>query len=346
LWRALIRAFTRRGHKVVFFERDVPYYAAHRDLLQLPEGELVLYRDWESIRDRAFAELDGADAGMITSYCPDGRSAAEVLLESSARVRSYYDMDTGVTLERLRRGEDVEYLPERGLGDFDLVLSYLGGPALGELESLLGAQFVAPLYGSVDPSVHHPEAPEERFRSDLSYLGTYAGDRQAGVDALFLSPARMRPDLRFLIGGSQYPGDFPWTPNVFFIPHIPPCEHAAFYSSSRLTLSVTRRPMAEMGYCPSGRMFEAAACGAPIVTDEWDGLDLFFEPGREILVARSTGDVMDALMRSDEELRNLARAARERTLAHHTADRRAEELENALDDALTPALATVRRGKR
>jgi spore maturation protein CgeB len=177
--------------------------------------------------------------------------------------------------------------------------------------------------------------PKQRYQCDLSYLGTYAQDRQAALDALFLEPARRRPDLRFLLGGPKYPGEFPWTANLFFIPHVPPAEHAAFYCSSRLTLSVTRGPMAEMGYCPSGRLFEAAACGVPILSDDWEGLDYFFEPGLEILIARTTGHAMDALARSPEDLARIARAGRERVLAAHTAARRALELENLLEAALS-----------
>ncbi len=345
LWRGLIKALGALGHHVVFFERDLPYYAQHRDLHELPGGELVLYPSWEHVRHRAEHHLTGADAAIVTSYCPDAIPACEEVLSSPARIRCFYDLDTGVTLARLRAGETVEYIPARGLGDFDLVLSYVGGQALAELKTLLGARHVAPLYGSVDPEVHHPAPPDERFRADLSYAGTYSADRQAALDDLFLEPARRRPDLRFLIAGPQYPEDFPWTENTFFIPHLPPSEHAAFYCSSRLTLSITRRPMALNGWCPSGRLFEAAACGAPILSDEWEGLDFFFEPGREILVARTTGHVMEALGMSPEALARIARAARERVLAAHTAARRALELENILEAAVSLPVETAVAGR-
>jgi spore maturation protein CgeB len=335
LWRGLIKGLHRRGHRVIFFEHDTPYYARHRDLFDLPGGKLVLYPDWDGVRRNAATQLADADAAIITSYCPDAALAADVVLSSPARVRCFYDLDTGVTLSRVRSGQTVDYIPAGGLADFDLVLSYTGGLALSELKTLLGARHVAPLYGSVDPDVHHPAPPEDRFRCDLSYLATYAADRQRELEDLFVEPARRRSDLKFIVGGPQYPADFPWTGNIFLVPHIPPEEHAAFYCSSRMTLSVTRRPMAEMGYCPSGRLFEAAACGAPIVSDEWDGLDYFFEPGREILVARTTGHVMDALAMSDEALGRIARAGRERALAAHTADRRALDLENILEAAVS-----------
>lgn len=335
LWRGLIKGLGRLGHRVIFFERDTPYYARHRDLREVPGGELILYPDWDEIRRLAAEHLADADAAIITSYCPDAAQASELALDSPARVRCFYDLDTGVTLDRVRSGQKVDYIPPNGLRDFDLVLSYTGGLALSELKTLLGARHVAPLYGSVDPELHHPAPAIERFRCALSYLGTYAADRQRDLEDLFVEPARRRPDLKFILGGPQYPVDFPWTNNIFLVPHVPPEEHPAFYCSSRLTLSVTRRPMAEMGYCPSGRLFEAAACGVPILSDEWDGLDYFFEPGREILVARTTGHVMDALAMSDEALARIARAGRERALAAHTADRRALELENILEAAVS-----------
>jgi len=335
LWRALQRALARRGHEVVFFERDVPYYAAHRDLAELPGGRLHLYGSWPAVRLLAERELADADAGMVTSYCPDGIAATDLVLDSPARLRAFYDLDTPVTLERLRAGEPVSYIGPRALADFDLVLSYTGGGALAELETRLGARRVAPLYGSVDPDVHFPVAPAAEYEADVSYLGTYAEDRQTALETLFVETARRLPRRRFLIGGSQYPASFPWTPNIFFRQHVPPPEHPAFYSSSGLTLNVTRRAMASMGYCPSGRLFEAAACNVPILSDEWEGLDHFFEPGSEILVARSTDDAVAALELPRAELAAIARRARDRTLDEHTAARRAMDLERAFDAALS-----------
>jgi spore maturation protein CgeB len=325
-------ALGRRGHDIIFFERDVPYYAAHRDLDHLPGGSLVLYGDWAEVLPRAERHVSEADVAIVTSYCPDALAATELVLASDA-VRVFYDLDTGVTLSRLNKGEPVEYLGPRGLVDFDLVLSYTGGRAIDGLKQQLGAQRVAPLYGHVDPAVHHSEPPEERYHADLSYLGTYAEDRNAALNALFVEPARRFPERRFLIGGSMYNGGFPWQPNIFFVRHLPPPEHCAFYCSSKLTLNVTRRAMAEMGYCPSGRLFEAASCGTPILSDEWDGIADFFEPGSEILLARTTDDVLAALDRPPEELARIARAARERVLVDHTSDIRARQLESILESA-------------
>jgi len=330
LWRGLQRALATRGHDVVFFERDVPYYAAHRDLTELPDGRLHLYESWDAVLPAARRDLADADAAVVTSYCPDGVAAAALILDASRPVRAFYDLDTPVTLDRLRNGEAVPYLPPDGLAEFDLVLSYTGGAALAELRTRLGARCTAPLYGSVDPDVHFPVPPSPHYAADLSYLGTYAADRQTAVDTLFLEPARRLPGQRFLLGGSQYPPDFPWTSNLYFRPHVSPAEHPAFYCSSRLTLNVTRQAMARMGYCPSGRLFEAAACGVPILSDEWEGLEQFFEPGAEVLVARSTDDAVSALSLPPTELAGVARRARERTLDEHTAMHRAVELEELI----------------
>ncbi len=334
LWRGLLRALASRGHRVVFFERDVPYYARHRDLLALPGAELKLYPNWESVLAEASRELKDADAAMVTSYCPDGIAATELLLSCDGPAHVFYDLDTPVTLSALRAGKSLSYIGPRGLKDFDLVLSYTGGAALEALRTQLGARLVLPLYGSVDPEVHRPVPAREAYRADLSYLGTYAEDRQAMLEKLFLEPARQLPNQRFLIGGAMYPHEFPWTPNIFFARHVAPAEHPAFYCSSRLTLNVTRAAMAQMGFCPSGRLFEAAACGVPIVSDWWKGLDEFFKPGSEILVARSTRDAIAALELREAELSRISKAAREKTLSQHTAERRADELEQALEQVL------------
>jgi spore maturation protein CgeB len=332
IWRGLIRALARRGHDVVFFERDVPYYASHRDLAALSDGELVLYPSWADVRAGAERQLADADVAMVTSYCADGIAAAETVLASRAALKSFYDLDTPVTLDALATGRPVDYIGPRGLGDFDLVLSYTGGGALDALSDRLGARRVAPLYGSVDPDAHRPSAAQPAFAADLSYLGTYAADRQDALEQLFIEPARRMPERRFVIGGAQYPQSFPWTPNIFFCRHLPPTQHPAFYCSSPLTLNVTRSAMAAMGWCPSGRLFEAAACGVPVLSDSWEGLDAFFTPDEEILLARDAEDTVRTLSSGREALAALGRRARERTLDEHTAERRAIELERILED--------------
>lgn len=333
LWRGLVRALTRRGWTVIFFERDVTYYAGARDLNEIEGGELVLFKNWDDAVPIARDHLRDADVAMVTSYCQDGVAATELALSAPRPLKVFYDLDTPVTLSALARGESVPYIGPRGLSDFDLVLSYTGGGALDELQSRLGARLVRPLFGHVDPAVHRPTEPRQNYAAELSYIGTYAADRQQALVELLVTPARERPEARFVIAGAQYPANFPWADNIFFVRHLPPEKHPAFYSSSRLTLNITRQAMAEMGWCPSGRLFEAAACGVPIISDAWPGLDAFFTPGEEILVARTSSDTTAALDTDDAELKRNAISARERVLAEHTSDRRAEELERFFHEA-------------
>ena len=338
LWRSLIKAMLRRGHTVCFYEKDVPYYADARDLTALPVGgALHLYGSLEAVREAVRRDLDSADLALCTSFCPDGPAAAELILESRAGLKAFYDLDTPVTLDALSLGKPVDYLPADGLRDFDLVLSYTGGRALDELQTRLGARRVAPLYGSVDPETHFPVGARPEYQASLSYLGTYAADRQASLEELFLKPAAMLPEQTFLIGGAQYPEAFPWTPNIGFVRHVPPPEHPAFFCSGRATLNVTRAAMARYGFCPSGRLFEAAACGVPLISDAWEGLASFFTPGAELLRVDCAADVVTALQMDDHELRAIADRARERALAEHTGECRVRELEQVCASLPAPA---------
>lgn len=326
LWRGLCRSLVARSHNVTFFERDVDYYRSSRDLFELEGGKLVFYSSWEDVQREARAAVESADVVLVTSYCPDGRRASELALEHAHGLRVYYDLDTPVTLAAIERGEYPPYLCERGLADFDLVLSFTGGLALDLLQKKLGARRVAPLYGHADPEIHHPTRPSARYRSSLSYLGTYSQDRQTALEELFIDPARLLPLEPFQLAGSLYPSTEDFPPNIQYWPHLAPAEHAAFFASSRLTLNITRQAMARLGYCPSGRLFEAAASRVPIVSDWFLGLEQFFEPGREIIVANTRSEVVNALSLGDEELERMAGRARERLLAEHRSAHRAEEL--------------------
>jgi spore maturation protein CgeB len=330
LWRGLIRALDEAGHDVAFFERDTSYYRAHRDVEALPgRAQLHVYEDWNDVRTEAANAVDNADAAIVTSYCFDGRAACE--LACAGRTKSvFYDLDTPVTLARVAAGEEVPYLPVDGLGAFDLVLSYTGGAALDALRERLGARRVAPLYGSVDPDVHRPMVASPRDRAACSYLGTWCADRQEALDALFLEPARRRAS-RFVLGGSMYPAtvELPW--NVTHLEHVSPGMHSAFYCASPITVSVTRKPMVEYGHCPSGRLFEAAACGVPVLSDAWTGLDTFFEPDEEILIASTPEQALDAIELPRDVLRSIGARARERTLDEHTSVHRAQQLVGYLE---------------
>jgi spore maturation protein CgeB len=328
LWRGLVKALARRGHTLTFYEKDVPYYASSRDGWKPPDRvRLRLYREFAEIRSEVGHELAHTDIGLTTSYCADGKAAAHALLSSPAEIKAFYDLDTPVTLSAVQACAQTKYLPSAGLANFDLVLSYTGGRALAELKTRLGARIVSPLYGWVDSETHYPAAGIEEFRSELCYLGTFAEDRQEALDRLFLETAGRQPEKRFAMAGAQYPDDFPWRSNIYFVRHLPPALHPTFLCSSRATLNVTRGVMASYGFCPSGRLFEAAACGVAILSDWWEGLDTFFSPGDEILQVTETSDVIQALSLSDDELKRIATAARERTLQCHTAEQRVLELE-------------------
>ncbi|MGI8958820.1 MAG: CgeB family protein [Bryobacteraceae bacterium] len=331
LLRGLFRALHNDGHQIHFFERDTPYYAAHRDAESLAFAHLHYYSDWEENLSRAKQELSTADVGMVTSYCPDGVVACDLVLNSSLPRTAFYDMDTPVTLSRLEEGEPVEYIPTQGLAGFDLVLSYTGGQALDGLRDQLSARCVSTLYGWVDPQLHYRVDSSSRFEADLSYLGTYSPDRKAALEELLIEPARQLGHRHFLICGAMYPRPEAWPSNIRHFAHVSPPEHSSFYSSSPLTLNITRALMATMGYCPSGRLFEAAACGTAVLSDWWTGLDMFFQPGEEILISTCTRDAVSAIAKDRALLLRIGSRARERTLDCHTAEIRARRLINLLE---------------
>lgn len=333
-YRALIRALDRLGHKVRFYEKDVPYYARHRDFNQVPYCDLVLYPDWETVRREALAHAAGSDAVVVASYCPEGARISDEILCLGRPLKVFYDLDTPITLARFASDGRTDYLEPQQVADFDLVLSFTGGLALRKLEWEFGARLARPLYGCVDPDAYRQTDIHAGLRCDLSYMGTYAADRQEKLDELFLEPARRSPEARFLLAGSLYPFDWHWPRNVRRLDHVSPGQHSELYSSSRLTLNITRKEMAESGYCPSGRFFEAAACECPIVTDTWEGLGTFFGDD-EVMVVDSAESVLDALRMGAAELDGFAQRARQRTLDEHTGMHRARQLLNYLDEATT-----------
>ncbi|MBV9634909.1 MAG: glycosyltransferase, partial [Methylobacteriaceae bacterium] len=306
-YRALLRAFAKRGHSVMFLERDQPWYAAHRDLADPDFCELVFYHDLAGLdphRDRIAA----ADAVIVGSYVPNGVAVGRCVQRTARGVTAFYDIDTPVTLGKLETG-DFEYLSPDLIPDYDLYLSFTGGPTLDVLMRQYGAPLARALYCCVDPEVCRPTAT--RVRYDLGYLGTYSPDRQPALDRLLIEPARRAPHLKFIVAGPQYPRDIVWPDNVLLVEHIPPSRHGAFYASCRFTLNVTRADMIRAGYSPSVRLFEAAACETPIISDVWEGLERFFAPGREIVLARTAQDVLAALTIMDSgEAQALSRAAR------------------------------------
>ncbi|SFP83549.1 CgeB family protein [Sphingomonas rubra] len=320
-FRALLKAFAARGHDVLFLERDVPWYRDQRDLADPAFCTLCFYTDLDDLA-RFTPEIAEADAVIVGSYVPEGVAVAHFVQEVAGGVTAFYDIDTPVTLAKLARG-DFEYLDPAVIPGYARYLSFTGGPTLDLLERDYGSPAARALYCSVDPDAYRPTGTAKCW--DLSYLGTYSPDRQPTLERLLIEPARQRPDLRFVVAGPQYPADIDWPANVERIDHLPPAEHAAFYSASRWTLNVTRADMIAAGWSPSVRLFEAAACATPIVSDVWEGLDQLLEPGAEIVLARSATDVLAALDLPHADA--IGRAAQARVLGQHTAAHRAAELE-------------------
>ncbi len=330
-FRALLKAFAARGHDVVFLERDVPWYAAHRDLADPAFCRLEFYTSLADL-ERYAETIAGADAVIVGSYVPEGVAVGRFVQATARGVVAFYDIDTPVTLAKLERG-DYEYLAPDLIPTYDVYFSFTGGPTLDHLKHQYGSPAARALYCSVDPEAYPPLEVEKRW--DLSYLGTYSADRQPPLERLLLEPARRAPHLRFVVAGPQYPADLDWPANVERIDHVPPSEHPAFYAASRYTLNVTRADMIRVGYSPSVRLFEAAACGTPIVSDIWDGIDTLFAPDREIVLARTSEDVLALLVETGEERRaSLAAGARRRVLEEHTAGHRALSLERDLREAI------------
>ncbi|MGT2481644.1 CgeB family protein [Methylobacterium oryzae CBMB20] len=329
-YRALLKAFAGRGHDVLFLERDVPWYAQHRDLPDPDFCDLALYADLDGLEQHR-AAIAAADAVIVGSYVPDGIAAGARVLEWARGARAFYDIDTPVTLAALEAGT-CAYLAAGQIRDYDLYLSFTGGPTLRRLERAYGAPAARALYCSVDPEAY--PALDRPARYDLSYLGTYSPDRQPTLERLLIEPARRAPELRFAVAGPQYPGGIDWPANVERIEHLPPDRHPDFYASSRYTLNVTRADMVRAGWSPSVRLFEAGACGTPVISDTWDGLDTLLVPEREILLPDGPDAVLAILRgRSEAARRSLGAAARAAILARHTAAARAEELERFLGDA-------------
>jgi len=330
-FRALCRALHARKHSIVFFEKNVEWYENNRDMPQPPFCNVRIFEDWSAVIPEIKRELRDADVVMLGSYFPDGIAAAQLIAESGVAVKTFYDIDTPITVAKLRSEGETEYLRGDQVPIFDVYFSFTGGPMLREIEERFGSPRAVPLYCSFDPSEYYRRDPNPEFTCELSYMGTYAPDRQPKIERLLLDVARQIPQKKFIVAGPQYPESTPWPANVERIIHLNPQWHAEFYSSSRFTLNVTRRDMVLAGYSPSVRLFEAAACGACMVSDNWPGLDTFFTPGKEILLPTGSDDVLRWLNSlEDREVRRIGEAAQARVLAEHTSDIRGAQFEAAV----------------
>lgn len=332
-FRALLKAFSDLGHDITFLERDVPYYASNRDMPQADFCSIHLYQNLEDLKDRFSTTIRNADAVIVGSYVQEGVKVSELVFSLAKGVKLFYDIDTPVTLAKIQN-KDYEYLHPRQIKNFDVYLSFSGGPILDFIEEKFQSPSARPLYCSVDPDLYYPEVTTEKWQ--MGYLGTYSHDRQPTVANLLNKPAQARRDLKFVVAGPQYPDDFPWSANIERIQHLPPKEHCNFYNSQKYTLNVTRQDMIKAGYSPSVRLFEAAACGVPVISDFWEGLEEFFEFDKEILVADTAEEVLrywDKI--SDAERIEIGEAARKKVLKKHTSAVRAEELETYINHVLT-----------
>ncbi len=327
-YRSLCKALARRGHTITFVEKDVEWYRSNRDMPRPTYCKVRLYENWTEEQASLLAEAKDADAVVVGSYFADAIAVTEALLSQTHAPLLFYDIDTPITLAALRAHGHTDYLRADLIPHYNAYLSFTGGPALQELESRFGSPRAVPFYCSVDPDLYHPTPANADFRCALSYLGTYAADRQPKLLALLNDTAQLLAHERFIVAGPQYPANEPWAPNVERIIHLSPPQHPAFYSSSRFTLNLTRDDMVAAGYSPSVRLFEASACGAAILSDPWPGLEDFLTPGREILLPATAQEVSDILRHtSDADRFALGQRARERILSEHTAAHRAEQFE-------------------
>jgi spore maturation protein CgeB len=330
-YRSLMRELVRLGHDVLFLERDQPWYAANRDMPEPPFGRTKIYTDVPELKRRFAGAISCADCVIVGSFVPDGKRIGDWVTRAASGVRAFYDIDTPITLEKIAR-DDCDYLSADLIARYDVYLSFTGGPILSVIEEEYGSPMARPLFCSVDPASYFPERRQEKWA--LGYLGTFGPDRQRKLNSLLLAPAMMWPAGRFVVAGPQYPKAIRWPANVKRITHLSPAKHRAFYNSQGFTLNVTRAAMTRAGFSPSVRLFEAAACGTPIISDEWPGLSTLFRPGQEILVANDAGEVLEILQRLPERVsREIGSRARERVLRQHTSSHRAAELETIIGAA-------------
>lgn len=333
-FRALMRALQKGGHDALFLERDVPWYASQRDLPDPPWGTTRLYGSLAELRAQHAEAVREADLVLVGSFVPEGVAVGEWVVQTARGLPAFYDLDTPVTLAKLARG-DHEYLAPHLIPRYGLYLSFTGGPTLARIEAEHGSPCARAFHCFVDPDAHPALELEPRW--DLGYLGTYSEDRQPALERLLLEPARRTPELRGVIAGPGYPDGIDWPANVERIDHLPPAEHAGFYARQRFTVNVTRAEMVAAGWSPSVRLFEAGACAVPVISDAWPGLERFFAPGEEIVIAHDPDDVLRALEATDCERRAIGHRARARVLAHHTAEHRVAELERHVANLLVRA---------
>jgi len=330
-YRGIIRALHERGHRVTFYEPDVYDRQAHRDMADPPWAKVIVYEP-----EDVHAALDSATAADVIVKASGVGVHDELLEREVLSLRGprttvvFWDVDAPATLERIANTPTdpfLELIPR-----YDLVLTYGGGaPVVSEYRSR-GARECVPIYNALDPQTHHPVAPDARFAGVLGFLGNRLPDREARVREFFFEPARRHPEATFVLGGSGWGTDAAAPPNVQLIGHVSSNDHNAFNCTARAVININRDSMARVGFSPPTRVFEAAGAGACLLTDAWEGIELFLEPGQEVLVARDGAEVAEHVARLDESIaRRMGQQALRRIVAHHTYARRALEVEATLE---------------
>ncbi len=345
-YRALIKELFQKGHQVTFIEKDVPWYAGNRDLQSPPWCRIIMYGGIDELVDCCAAEIRAADVVIIGSYVPDGVAVCRRVfsLRKKDGLTAFYDIDTPVTLAGLA-SDNCRYISPELVSLFDIYLSFTGGPVLAHIKGAYGASMPVPLYCSADPALYQPSSVKKEW--DLGYMGTFSEDRQPGLERFIFGPALKWPGGKFFVAGPQYPENIIWPGNVERTSHIPPHRHAGFYNSQRFTLNITRADMIRAGYSPSVRLFEAAACQTPVISDYWQGLGVFFTPGKEILITRSGGQTLKFLCSMPEEERAaIGERARLRVLREHTPAHRAAALEDYITTAFEAKARASASGRK
>ena len=331
-YRGIVRALSRRGHHVTFYEPDAFGRQEHRDIPDPEWARVVVYpADSEAGPLRAVAEAKGADlvikASGVGVY--DGLLEQAVLeLQTSETVVVFWDVDAPATLDRM---EIHPSDPFRSLvPQYDMVLTYGGGDPVVQAYQGFGARRCVPVYNALDASTHFAVKPDPRFTGDLGFLGNRLPDRESRVEEFFLNAAAALPERTFLLGGSGW-SDKKMPPNVSYVGHVYTRDHNAFNCTPTAVLNISRESMARYGFSPATRVFEAAGAGACLLTDAWEGIELFLEPDEEVLVVRDGRDVAEAVSRmTPESARKIGLQAQRRILAAHTYDHRAEQVEQVL----------------
>jgi spore maturation protein CgeB len=330
-YRGLLRALAERGHHVTFFEPDAYERQAHRDISDPEWAEVVVYEATEAGVRSALARAKRAELVIKCSGVGvfDELLEREVLdLASATRRVGFCDVDAPATLEKALKNEQDPF--RKLIPAYDFVFTYGGGEPVRSRYLRLGARECVPIYNALDPSTHHEVTPDTRFDGSLGFLGNRLPDREARVDEFFFRTARELTTATFVLGGSGW-DDKPRSPNVRYVGHVGTAEHNAFNCTPRAVLNVSRDSMASYGFSPATRVFEAAGAGACIITDSWLGVELFLEPGREILVARDASEVCAHIASlTPERAREIGQRARSRVLREHTYSRRAQQLEELL----------------